>query len=112
MKDTTHEDAEMLARIASVVGRLSHANCLRLLGYAKGLALTGTAGPTCHDAIRVASINEAGGLCDAYSIETRPAIELLLEIFQNHGPLGHADISSFKRLKPWEESARDLEVGK
>lgn len=105
VKDTTYEDAELLDRIISVVTRLHHGDRLRLMGLAKGLALAGTAGPTCHDAARAGTLEEVFGICDAYLIGTYPAAELLLELFQERGALTHADIHAFKLSRAWDDPA-------
>ena len=109
MKDTTHEDAEMLARIASVVGRLGQGFRLHILGYAKGLALRGTAGPTCHDAITAGTIDEVFGICNAYSIDGYPAASLLLDLFNEQETMTHADIHAFKLSRSWEEPTTGAE---
>ena len=112
MKDTTHEDAELLNRVAGVAARLDYSRVLRLLGYAKGLALI-SGGVGSDEAVTAQTFDEAVGLCDAFQTGgSYEAPASLLDVFCSGHTVqfvGYDGMLSYAKGRLWEEPTTGAE---
>ena len=107
MDDTFHENAELLNRVAGVAARLDYSRVLRLLGYAKGLALI-SGGVGSDEAVTAQTFDEAAGLCDVFQIGgSYEAPVGLLSVFCSGHTVKFANydtLLSYAKGRSWEES--------